>query len=90
MSTQGKPAKLQVRITQEIFPPRHESHGTADPMVERVFAFEFPLGTVEVDQTDYGHPGRFNPCHPRRIPPTLQPKTGQLLAAAGALAALLD
>ncbi|MBI4494941.1 MAG: hypothetical protein HY690_19380 [Chloroflexi bacterium] len=79
-----------MRVSQEILPPRHELHGTPHPVVQRVFAFEFPQGVAEVDQTDYGHPGRFNPCHARRIPAPLQARTGQLLAAAEALAALLD
>jgi hypothetical protein len=89
-STQPQLKELQVRVTQEIFPPRHEMHGTPHAVVQRVFAFTFPLGTAEVDQTDYGHPGRFNACHARRIPTPLQPKTGQVVAAAEALAALLD
>lgn len=82
--------EVRVRVTQEVFPPRHAMHGTPHPVVQRVFVFEFPPGTAEVDQTDYGHPGRYNPCHARRIPPPLQPRTGQILAAAEALAALLD
>jgi hypothetical protein len=82
--------ELRVRITQEVFGPRHEMHGTPHAVVQRVFTFEFPQGTAEVDQTDYGHAGRFNPCHARRIPTPLQPKTNQIVAAAEALAALLD
>jgi hypothetical protein len=80
---------VSVRVTQEILPPRDDRHGTPHPMVERVFTFELAGGTAVVDQTDYGHPGRFNPCHARRIPPALQPRTPQLLAAAEALASLL-
>jgi hypothetical protein len=82
--------KLQVQITQEVLPPYHASHGTPHPVVQRRFAFVFPQGTAEVDQTDYGHPGRFNPCHPRYIPTPLQARTRQLVAAAEALAALLE
>jgi hypothetical protein len=81
---------LQVRVTQEVFPPRHELHGTPHAVVQRLFVFELPQGTAEVDQTDYGHPGRFNPCHARRIPAALQPSTGKIVAAAEALAPLLD
>jgi hypothetical protein len=81
---------LQVRVTQEVFPPRHEMHGTPHAVVQRLFVFELPQGMAEVDQTDYGHPGRFNPCHARRIPTPLQPSTPKLVAAAEALAALLD
>ena len=82
--------EVSVRVTQEVFPPRHEMHGTPHAVQQRLFVFELPQGTAEVDQTDYGHPGRFNPCHARRMPSSLQPKTTQIVAAAEALAALLD
>jgi hypothetical protein len=61
--TTPKTEQVDVRITQEVLPARHESHGTPHPVVQRIFRFEFPRGTAVVDQTDYGHPGRFNPCH---------------------------
>ena len=88
----GEPGlkQITVRISQEVFPPGHALHGTPHAVVQRVFAFDFPQGTAEVDQTDYGHPGRFNPCHAKRIPTPLQARTGQIVAAAEALAALLD
>ena len=89
-SAEPKLKQLDVHITQEVFPARHEMHGTPHPVVQRVFAFAFPQGKAEVDQTDYGHPGRFNPCHAKTIPTALQPRTGQIVAAAEALAALLD
>jgi hypothetical protein len=76
-------------VTTVTLPPRDDRHGTPHPMVERIFSFELPAGTAEIDQTDYGHPGRFNPCHARRIPSALQPRTPELLAAAEALARLL-
>ncbi|HEY7065979.1 MAG TPA: hypothetical protein VII06_31195 [Chloroflexota bacterium] len=93
MALGSAPPQLQqvdVHITQEVFPARHAMHGTPHPVVQRVFAFALPLGKVEVDQTDYGHPGRFNPCHARQIPTPLQPRTAQIVAAAEALAVLLD
>lgn len=80
---------LEVRITQEVLPAGHGSHGTPDPVLKRVFRFQFPEGEAEVDQTDYGHPGRMNPCYPQRIPPRLQLRTSHILAAAEALAGLL-
>jgi hypothetical protein len=79
----------QIRVTQETMPAHDGRHGTPHPVVERIFTIELPQGTAIVDQTDYGHSGRFNPCHARRIPTALQPKTLQLLAAAEALATLL-
>jgi hypothetical protein len=81
--------RLSVTISEETLPPHHFLHGTPHAVVNRVFTFELPGGTAEVDQTDYGHPGRFNPCHARKIPGPLQPKTNQIVAAAEGLAALL-
>ena len=80
---------MQIAVTRQIYPARHERHATPHAVEERVFTFTFPAGTAVVDQTDYGHAGRFNPCHARPIPLALQPKTPALLAAAEALAALL-
>ena len=80
---------VQVSITQEIFPAGHGSHGTPDAMLKRVFRFTLPEGEAQVDQTDYGHPGRMNPCYPQVIPMRMAPKTPKILAAAQALADLL-
>lgn len=80
---------LQISVTQEVLPAGHGSHGTPDPVLKRVFRFAFPEGEAQVDQTDYGHPGRMNPCYPQVIPSRLQPRTAQILAAAEALARLL-
>lgn len=81
--------RVQVSVTEELFPAGHASHGTPDPVLKRVFRFTLPAGEAQVDQTDYGHPGRMNPCYPQVIPSRLQPRTPQILAAAEALAALL-
>lgn len=80
---------LNVSVTQQSLPPYHHLHGTPHAVVQRIFAFTLPQDTAIVDQSDYGHPGRFNPCHAKQIPTSLQPKTNQILAAAEALAALL-
>jgi hypothetical protein len=88
-AAQGSTTALEVRITTAVMPAHDARHGTPHPVVERVFTFALPQGTAAIDQTDYGHSGRFNPAHARQIPPALQPKTPQLLAAAEALAALL-
>ena len=87
---EAKLKELQVVVRQETFPPYHQSHGTPHSVVQRSFVFQFPQGIAEVDQTDYGHPGRFNPCHAKSIPLALQPITGKIVSAAEALAALLD
>ena len=83
-------SELSILIKQEAFPPYHESHGTPHSVVQRSFTFQFPNGTAELDQTDYGHPGRFNPCHIKHVPPSLQPYIGKILVAAEVLATLLD
>jgi hypothetical protein len=79
---------LQVSVTQEIFPAGHGSHGTPDPVLKRVIKFSFPEGEAQVDQTDYGHPGKMNPCYPQVIPTRLQAKTQQIVAAAEAIVRL--
>ena len=58
-------------------------------MVRRTLQFELPQGNATFEQTDYGHPGRFNPWEGRQIDAKLQPRTAQLLAAAEAIGALL-
>jgi hypothetical protein len=80
---------ISVGVTQQTYPPHDRAHGTPHAVVMRVFTLELPQGTAVVDQTDYGHPGRFNPCHARSIPAALQPRTPQVLDAAEALARLL-
>jgi hypothetical protein len=78
-----------VTIDETSLPPHHFLHGTPHTVVSRLFRFELPGGVAEVDQTDYGHPGKFNPPHAKKIPAALQPKTNLIVAAAEALAALL-
>ena len=78
------------RYSEESKPPYDESHGTPHAMVRRVLEFELPQGKAQLEQTDYGHPGRFNPWEPRQIDAKLQPRTAALIAAAEAIAALLD
>lgn len=89
VSAQSVIGQAAVKVSWEVMPPRDARHGTPHAVLSRLFVFELPQGTAEVDQTDYGHPGRFNPCHAKRIPGSLQLKTPQLLAAAEAIAALL-
>jgi hypothetical protein len=82
-------ASLDVKISQVILPSGDASHGTPDPVLKRTFIFDFADGQAQVDQTDYGHPGKMNPCYPQVIPMRMAAKTQQILAAAEALAALL-
>ena len=78
-----------IRYREETLPAHDASHGTPHPMVRRVLDFELPQGTAQWEQTDYGHPGRFNPWEPRHIDAKLQPRAAQLRGAADAIAALL-
>jgi hypothetical protein len=89
MSATQQATALQVTVTQETLPAGHASHGTPDAVVKRVFKFTLPQGEAQVDQTDYGHPGKMNPCYPQVVPMHMAAKTTQLLAAAEALATLL-
>jgi hypothetical protein len=82
-------ASLDVKISQVILPAGDGSHGTPDPVLKRTFMFSFSDGEAQVDQTDYGHPGKMNPCYPQVIPMRMAAKTQQILAAAEALAVLL-
>ena len=77
----------QVTVSQTMLPPHHPLHGTPHQVIHRLFTFELPSGQAEVDQSDYGHPGRFNPCHAKRIPPSLRLRMRDILVAAEALPA---
>lgn len=78
-----------IRVREETLPPHDPSHGTPHAMVRRTLVFELALGKATFEQTDYGHPGRFNPWDARGIDAKLQPKTAQLAAAAEAIGAVL-
>ena len=79
-----------VRYSEEMKPPYDESHGTPHAMVRRVLELELPQGNAQLEQTDYGHPGRFNPWEPRHIDAKLQLRTAKLVAVAEAFSALLE
>jgi len=85
----AEPAKqATLRYREETLPPYDPGHGTPHAMVRRVLEFELPQGKARWEQTDYGHPGRFNPWDPRGIDTKLQAKTGQLRAVAEAIGEL--
>jgi len=79
-----------ISFREERYPPYDAAHGTPHEMVRRVLDFDLPEGKATWEQTDYGHPGRLNPWDPRGIDTRLQPKTGQLRAAAEAIGALME
>ena len=85
----GAAFEATVHLSEDRRPARDATHGTADPMVWRRIRFLLPRGSAEFEQTDYGHPGRFNPWEPRQIAPALQPRTEGLRAAAERLFSLL-
>ncbi len=78
-----------IRFREETLPASDPSHGTPNAVVRRSLDFELPQGTARWEQTDYGHPGRFNPWDPRGIDARLQPKTAQLEALADEIVELL-
>ena len=88
MSETGTTRTASVHWTEEVFPPHHELHATPHPMVRRRVAFQLPGGIATLEQTDYGHPGRFNPWEPRGVAPALAPRTAELIGAAESIARL--
>ena len=81
--------RIGVRLSEETLPPRDPAHGTPYAMARRTLVFVLANGEARFEQTDYGHPGRFNPWDPRGVAPALQAKTEALLRAAEAIAELL-
>ena len=81
---------LKLVVTEERFPPHDDTHGTPDPMVRRTVAIGLEKGMANFEQTDYGHPGRFNSWEPRGIDATVQPRTPALIALCDAITPLLS
>lgn len=79
-----------VRFTEERLPPNDASHGTPHAMIRRSIEFELAEGAAALEQTDYGHPGRWNPWELRQVATKLQPRTAFLLEAADAISSLVD
>ena len=80
---------LQISVSHELFPANDPAHGTPHEMVKRVLTVRAE-GTMAVfEQTDYGHPGRFNPWAARGVDARLQPRTAELMALCEAITPLL-
>jgi hypothetical protein len=79
-----------IEVTVEHFGRYDPSHGTPDPMVRRVVNIRLPKGEAHFEQTDYGHPGRFNPWEPRGIEPRLQARTAELRDLCERISGLLE
>jgi hypothetical protein len=82
-------ARIEITVDEEHFPRYDPAHGTPDPMVRRVALIRLPEGEAKFEQTDYGHPGRFNDWEPRGVAPKLQAKTEALRALCGAASKVL-
>jgi hypothetical protein len=80
---------FELSITEQQFPRYDPSHGTPDPMVRRVAHVRARGGQATFEQTDYGHPGRFNDWEPRGIDAKLQPRTEELRRICESLGSLL-
>ncbi len=80
----------ELTVTEEHFDRYDPSHGTPDPMVRRLATIRLPKGTARFEQTDYGHPGRFNDWDPRGIDTALQPRTNELRALCQSLTAAIS
>ena len=70
--------RIEITVTEESFPRYDPAHGTPDPMVRRLATISRGAAIARFEQTDYGHPGRFNPWDPRGIDGPLQSRTEQL------------
>lgn len=81
---------VDMSVTEEQFPRYDPAHGTPDPMVRRLLTLRIRNGTARFEQSDYGHPGRFNVWEPRGIDAALQPRTNELRSLCEALTPLLD
>ena len=80
---------LELSLTEQVYPGYDPAHGTPHPMVRRLIVIRAPKGEARFEQTDYGHPGRFNNWEPRGIEPALQARTYELEALCERIGALL-
>ncbi len=78
-----------IAVTEQHYPRYDAAQGAPDPMVRRLLTITVPAGAARFEQTDYGHPGRFNAWEPRGIDNALQPRTPELLALCAAITTLL-
>jgi len=72
---QDELAVFRLTVMESRYPRYDPAHGTPDPMVRRVATILAHGGRAQFEQTDYGHPGRFNPWSPRTIDVRLLPHT---------------
>jgi hypothetical protein len=85
----GGDLALQLRCEQRSFPPYDAFHGTPDTMVWRRATIETPRGSAVFEQSDYGHPGRWNDWEQRTIAVPLTSRMAELRRLVEALSPLL-
>ena len=79
---------MEMSVTEEHYPRYDAAHGTPDPMTRRLVTLTLTKGVARFEQTDYGHPGRFNAWEPRGIDTALQARTNELRAVCDAITTL--
>jgi hypothetical protein len=79
---------IKIDVTEQHYPRYDAAHGTPDPMVRRLATLTLPVGAARFEQTDYGHPGRFNAWEPRGIDTALLSRTDLLRAVCDAISPL--
>jgi hypothetical protein len=79
---------LSLQCEQKTYPPYDPFHGTNAAMLWRRVTITTPRGNANLEQTDYGHPGRLNEWQFRGISPALQPRSQELIALATAATAV--
>lgn len=89
VSEQLQPESVRVLAEQRVYPRYDAFHGTPDPMIWRRVTVETPRGSAAFEQTDYGHPGRWNGWQPRGIDQALLPRLSQLESLVETAAAFL-
>ena len=80
---------VSMHVEEQAFPRYDHAHGTPDPMIRRTLVLRLGKCTAQFEQTDYGHPGRWNAWEPRGLESALQARTPELLALCAALTPLL-
>jgi hypothetical protein len=89
MMMTGVGQRFELTVEQEEVPAFHPSHGTPNAMKSRTLVVRVGTATARFEQTDYGHPGRFNPWSPRGIDASLQSRNDALLRLCDSVSALL-
>ena len=85
----GPTPLIEITVTEESFPRYDPAHGTPDPMIRRLAKILHGAAQARFEQTDYGHPGRFNPWDPRGIDAPLQARSEQLRELCAQISQLL-